>query len=71
MINNPFSLWYYFCFNGQVDLTSFIAMSGCSCLNESDENTFQNTLKKVPSFLESDCDEQVSAVLGHFIKLPD
>jgi len=44
---------------GHVDLTSFISLSGCSCLNESDENTFQNALKKGPTFLESDCDEQL------------
>ena len=43
----------------QVDLTSFISLAGCSCLNESDGNTFQNILKKGPAFLESDCDEQV------------
>ncbi|XP_065064006.1 thioredoxin-like protein 1 [Rhopilema esculentum] len=44
---------------GHVDLGSFISMAGCACLNESDENTFQNALKKGPTYLESDCDEEL------------
>ena len=46
-----------------MDLSGFIDKSGCSCLNESDDNTFMNAFKKGAAFLESDCDEQVRS--GH------
>ncbi|XP_006626650.1 thioredoxin-like protein 1 [Lepisosteus oculatus] len=44
---------------GYMDLMPFVNKSGCECLNESDENGFENCLQKDPSFLESDCDDQL------------
>ena len=48
-------------FSLQIDLSGFIDKSGCSCLNESDDNTFMNAFKKGAAYLESDCDEQVGS----------
>lgn len=45
----------------QMDLMPFVNKAGCECLNESDDCGFDNCLNKEPSYLESDCDEQVSA----------
>lgn len=45
----------------QMDLMPFVNKAGCECLNESDDCGFENCLNKEPSYLESDCDEQVSA----------
>lgn len=42
----------------------FINKAGCECLNESDEHGFDNCLRKDMTFLESDCDEQVTECLG-------
>ncbi|XP_049955101.1 thioredoxin-like protein 1 [Schistocerca serialis cubense] len=44
---------------GHVDLASFYDKKQCECLNESDENGFKNCLTNSPSYLESDCDEQL------------
>lgn len=44
-----------------MDLMPFVNKAGCECLNESDDCGFENCLNKEPSYLESDCDEQVSA----------
>lgn len=46
----------------QMDLMPFVNKAGCECLNESDDYGFDNCLIKDPSYLESDCDEQVGAV---------
>lgn len=46
----------------QMDLMPFVNKAGCECLNESDDCGFDNCLIKDSSYLESDCDEQVSAV---------
>lgn len=54
-----------FCLNFfQMDLMPFINKAGCECLNESDEHGFDNCLRKDPTFLESDCDEQVMGCVG-------
>lgn len=45
-----------------MDLMPFVNKAGCECLNESDDCGFDNCLIKDSSYLESDCDEQVSAV---------
>ena len=50
--------------NFQMDLMPFINKAGCECLNESDEHGFDNCLRKDMTFLESDCDEQVTECLG-------
>lgn len=42
----------------------FINKAGCECLNESDEHGFDNCLRKDMTFLESDCDEQVTERSG-------
>lgn len=47
----------------QMDLMPFINKAGCECLNESDEHGFDNCLRKDMTFLESDCDEQVTECL--------
>ncbi|CAI9553436.1 unnamed protein product, partial [Staurois parvus] len=44
---------------GYMDLMPFVNKAGCECLNESDDNEFENCLKKDPTYLESDCDEQL------------
>uniref|UniRef100_A0A8C6USY3 Thioredoxin-like 1 n=1 Tax=Neogobius melanostomus TaxID=47308 RepID=A0A8C6USY3_9GOBI len=44
---------------GYMDLMPFVSKAGCECLNESDDCGFDNCLSKDPSFLESDCDEQL------------
>lgn len=44
---------------GYMDLMPFVNKAGCECLNESDECGFDNCLSKDPTFLESDCDEQL------------
>eukprot|EP00794_Sanderia_malayensis_P006506 gene6506-7250_t len=44
---------------GHTDLNSFINKQGCTCLNESDDHTYENALKNGPGYLESDCDEQL------------
>ncbi|KAJ8286668.1 hypothetical protein GJAV_G00041790 [Gymnothorax javanicus] len=44
---------------GYMDLMPFVNKAGCECLNESDDCGFENCLSKDPSFLESDCDEQL------------
>ncbi|XP_053152551.1 thioredoxin-like protein 1 isoform X1 [Hemicordylus capensis] len=44
---------------GYMDLMPFVNKAGCECLNESDENGFDNCLRKDSSYLESDCDEQL------------
>lgn len=46
----------------QMDLMPFVNKAGCECLNESDDCGFDNCLIKDTSYLESDCDEQVSVV---------
>lgn len=43
-----------------MDLMPFVNKAGCECLNESDDHGFENGLRKDLTFLESDCDEQVS-----------
>ncbi|XP_003384467.1 PREDICTED: thioredoxin-like protein 1 [Amphimedon queenslandica] len=46
--------------SGQVNINSIIDISGSECLNESDDNTFQNSLESNKDiYLESDCDEQL------------
>ncbi|XP_029548374.1 thioredoxin-like protein 1 [Salmo trutta] len=45
---------------GYMDLMPFVNKAGCECLNESDESGFENCLVKDTTYLESDCDEQVS-----------
>lgn len=47
----------------QMDLMPFVNKAGCECLNESDDCGFDNCLVKDSSYLESDCDEQVGAML--------
>jgi hypothetical protein len=47
-----------------MDLMPFINKAGCECLNESDEHGFDNCLRKDMTFLESDCDEQVTECLS-------
>lgn len=47
-----------------MDLMPFINKAGCECLNESDEHGFDNCLRKDMTFLESDCDEQVTERSG-------
>lgn len=56
-------MWFQCCGFGvfQMDLMPFVNKAGCECLNESDDCGFENCLNKEPSYLESDCDEQVSA----------
>ncbi|CAH2296606.1 thioredoxin 1 [Pelobates cultripes] len=44
---------------GYMDLMPFVSKTGCECLNESDDNGFENCLRKDPTYLESDCDEQL------------
>lgn len=44
---------------GYMDLMPFVNKAGCECLNESDDCGFDNCLSKDPTFLESDCDEQL------------
>ncbi|XP_029435607.1 thioredoxin-like protein 1 isoform X1 [Rhinatrema bivittatum] len=44
---------------GYMDLMPFINKAGCECLNESDDHGFDNCLRKDPTYLESDCDEQL------------
>ncbi|MGH0146514.1 UNVERIFIED_CONTAM: hypothetical protein FKN15_034026 [Acipenser sinensis] len=44
---------------GYMDLMPFVNKAGCECLNESDDHGFENGLRKDPTFLESDCDEQL------------
>lgn len=44
----------------QMDLMPFVSKAGCECLNESDDCGFDNCLIKDSSYLESDCDEQVT-----------
>ncbi|XP_069483129.1 thioredoxin-like protein 1 [Ambystoma mexicanum] len=44
---------------GYMDLMPFISKAGCECLNESDDNGFENCLCKDQTYLESDCDEQL------------
>jgi len=48
---------------GTVDVTPFIDMKGCECLNESDATPFRRFLEK-KSKLVSDCDEQLIMVYG-------
>jgi len=48
---------------GHIDLSTFISTKGCSCLNESDDHTYANILRKDGSYLESDCDEQLLLTL--------
>uniref|UniRef100_A0A3B4BD42 PITH domain-containing protein n=1 Tax=Periophthalmus magnuspinnatus TaxID=409849 RepID=A0A3B4BD42_9GOBI len=55
---------------GYMDLMPFVNKAGCECLNESDESGFDNCLTKDASFLESDCDEQVSALTTLTIRGP-
>ena len=47
-----------------MDLMPFVNKAGCECLNESDESGFDNCLVKDTTYLESDCDEQVSLRMG-------
>ncbi|XP_063815839.1 thioredoxin-like protein 1 [Pseudophryne corroboree] len=44
---------------GYMDLMPFVNKAGCECLNESDDNGFENCLRKDTTYLESDCDEQL------------
>ncbi|OCU02656.1 hypothetical protein XELAEV_18008420mg [Xenopus laevis] len=44
---------------GYMDLLPFVNKAGCECLNESDDHGFDNCLRKDPTYLESDCDEQL------------
>ncbi|KAE8636665.1 hypothetical protein XENTR_v10003075 [Xenopus tropicalis] len=44
---------------GYMDLLPFVHKAGCECLNESDDHGFENCLRKDPTYLESDCDEQL------------
>ena len=54
----------------QVNINSIIDISGSECLNESDDNTFQNSLDSNKDlYLESDCDEQVHIHLAQDLKL--
>lgn len=58
------SLFFFCCCcrrSFQMDLMPFVNKAGCECLNESDDCGFDNCLIKNPSYLESDCDEQVWA----------
>lgn len=60
-----------------VELSSFIAKSGCECLNESDDHPLAHCLdSNKQTYLESDCDEQLLITLAfsqpiklHSIKL--
>ncbi|XP_051866571.1 thioredoxin-like protein 1 [Pristis pectinata] len=49
---------------GYMDLMPFINKAGCECLNESDEYGFDNCLQKDPTYLESDCDEQLLVTIA-------
>lgn len=51
---------FVLCLCVQMDLMPFVNKAGCECLNESDESGFDNCLVKDTTYLESDCDEQVS-----------
>ena len=51
---------HFLCVFFQMDLMPFVNKAGCECLNESDDCGFDNCLNKESSYLESDCDEQVS-----------
>ncbi|NP_001279832.1 thioredoxin-like protein 1 [Callorhinchus milii] len=44
---------------GYMDLMPFINKTGCECLNECDEHGFDNCFRKDPTYLRSDCDEQL------------
>lgn len=47
----------------QMVLSPLINKSQCECLNESDDHTLKNIFEKgESSYLESDCDEQVSTI---------
>jgi len=49
---------------GHMDLLPMISKNGCECLNESDDNTYQNCLSSTGGFLESDTDEQLILYLA-------
>jgi thiol-disulfide isomerase/thioredoxin len=44
---------------GLLDLATFIQKNQCECLNECDDHPFTNALNSGPTFLASDCDEQL------------
>ena len=44
----------------QDNLNGIIDLSGSECLNELDSHNFKNALNHTSSYLESECDEQVS-----------
>ena len=46
-----------------MDLNSTIMKAGCECLNESDDHTLEHALTTKGGYLESDCDEQVGAIV--------
>lgn len=44
---------------GHMDLSSYIAKTGCECLNESDDHPLTQAFTTKGGYLESDCDEQL------------
>lgn len=56
---------------GHMDLSPFISKNQCECLNEADGHPFTNCLNSSPTYLESDCDEQliISVAFNQAIKL--
>lgn len=54
--------------NLQMDLSPFISKSHCECLNEADDHPFTNCMSNSQTYLESDCDEQVSGIHPSLVK---
>ena len=49
---------------GHIDLLPVLNAKGCECLNQNSDHPYTNALYSAgDSYLESDCDEQVSYVL--------